>query len=479
MAGEERAAPGGSGEGKKGLWGGRFEGGMARAMEPLNRSLDLDRRFWRHDIRGSRAWATALADAEVLTGEERKTLHSGLDAVAERLDGADFSGFPDEDVHSLVERLLFEEVGEVAGKLHTARSRNDQVATDVRLWLRRRLELLDDALVDLLAAFLERVEGDGEILMPGYTHLQRGQPILLGHHLLAHAWPLVRDRERLADARRRLDRSPLGACAMAGTPHRIDRRSTAEMLGFAGVLENAMDAVAARDHEQEVAAACAICLGHLSRQAEELVLWSSSEFRFVRVGETFATGSSIMPQKRNPDAAELLRGKVARGAGAFQELLVLTKGLPLAYNRDLQDDREPLFDAVETTIDAVRIAAGMWRTLTFDPERFEDELRGDFSLATELADLLVERGVAFREAHEVVGRIVRWCEENERDLSALADGTVDAADAFHPRLHGDLSPVLDPRQAVERRTSRGGTAWPEVERQVELLAELLGERPAR
>ncbi|MEM9596415.1 MAG: argininosuccinate lyase, partial [Acidobacteriota bacterium] len=246
---------------------------------------------------------------------------------------------------------------------------------------------------------------------------------------------------------------------------------TAEMLGFSGVLENAMDAVAARDHEQEVAAACAIAMTHLSRMAEELVIWSSAEFRFVKLGEAYATGSSIMPQKRNPDAAELVRGKPARVYGDLMALLSLAKSLPMAYNRDLQEDREPLFDAVETTLDSVRITAGMWRTATFDPVRFEEDLVGDFSLATELADLLASRGVPFRTAHEVVGSIVLWCESEGKDLRAL---TPDVAQRFHPDLHGDLGPWLDPRAAAERRTSRGGTAWTEVQRQVTLLRAAVG-----
>ena len=419
------------------------------------------------DVDGSLAHATMLGEVGILSIDEAERLREGLEQVRQEIHSGRWQpGDELEDVHMAVETRLTEIVGDVGKKLHTARSRNDQVATDVRLWLRRRLRVFDRALADLLAALVDRIESDGQVLMPGYTHLQRGQPILLGHHLLAHAWPLARDRQRLQDAARRVDRSPLGACAMAGTAHPIDRKRSAEILGFSGLVENAMDAVSARDHEQEVAAVCTICLGHLSRQAEEIVLWSSSEFRFARVGESYATGSSIMPQKRNPDAAELLRGQVAKASAAFQALAMLTKGLPLAYNRDLQDDREPLFDAVETAIDSVRIAAGMWRTMTFDARRFEDELRGDFSLATELADLLAQRGVPFREAHEVVGRIVRWCEERGEGLDAL---TPDVARSFHPRLHGDLGPWLDPRAAAERRTSRGGTAWSEVERQVAML----------
>jgi argininosuccinate lyase len=322
----------------------------------------------------------------------------------------------------------------------------------------------------LIGALLDRVERDGRVLMPGYTHLQRGQPILLGHHLLAHAWPLARDRGRLADALRRLDESPLCACALAGTPHPIDRRRTAELLGFARPVPNAMDAVAARDHEQEVAAACAILMTHLSRQAEELVLWSSAEWRFVRLGEAYATGSSIMPQKRNPDAPELVRGKAARVLGDLTALLALPKNLPLAYNRDLQEDREPLFHAVETAAASCRIMAGVWASLEIDAGRFEEEMKGDFSLATELADCLVREGVPFREAHEAVGRLVRGLEGEGRDLAGIG---LEELRRAHPRFPDDALEWLDPRAAAERRTSEGGTAWVEVEKQVAALRKIL------
>ncbi len=446
---------------------GRFTRTMSDDMERYSTSLAVDLRMLDEDVDGSIAHATMLGEVGILSPEEAAQMRAGLERVREEIaSGAWVPGDEHEDVHMAVESRLTELIGEVGKKLHTARSRNDQVATDVRLWLKHHLEYLDDALGALIATLLDRVEADGQALMPGYTHLQRGQPILFGHHLLAHAWPLARDRERLADALRRLDHSPLGACAMAGTGHPIDRGSTARQLGFAGVVENAMDAVAARDHEQEVAAACAICMTHLSRMAEELIFWSTSEVGFVRLSSDYATGSSIMPQKHNPDAAELVRGKSARVYGDLQALLSLVKALPLAYNRDLQEDREPLFDAVETTSASVGIMEGIWRTLTLTADRFEASLEGDFSLATELADLLAERGVPFREAHEVVGSIVRWCEEQGAGLEVL---TPEAAKGFHPAFPDDLTPWLDPRAAAERRTSLGGTAWSEVERQIELL----------
>jgi len=457
----------GTSTGRSGLLGGRFADATSGDMQRFSSSLEVDLRMLDEDIDGSKAHATMLAEVGLLSPEEGSRLWAGLEQVrSELIDGTFVPTDVQEDIHMAVEARLIEIVGELGKKLHTARSRNDQVATDVRLWMKRHLARLDTALGGLITALLDRVERDGKTLMPGYTHLQRGQPILLGHHLLAHVWPLVRDRDRLREALNRVDQSPLGACAMAGTPHPIDRRRTAELLAFAGVIPNAMDAVAARDHEQEVAAACAICSTHLSRMAEELVVWSSSEFAFVRLAEAYATGSSIMPQKRNPDAAELVRGKSARVIGHLVALLSMVKNLPLAYNRDLQEDREPLFDAVETTLACVEISTGMWRTLEIATDRFEKDLEGDFSLATELADALVGEGVPFREAHEVVGRIVQWCEAEGADLRAL---TPARAREFHPRFPEDLTSWLDPRAAAERRCSLGGTAWVEVERQVEML----------
>lgn len=456
---------------RSGPIGGRFERPPDEEFQRYSSSLEIDLRMLDEDVDGSLAHVRMLGSVGILSAEEVEQITTGLEQAREDIrSGAWVPDDRHEDVHMAVEVRLTEIVGDVGKKLHTARSRNDQVATDVRLWLKRRLGDLDAALGELLSALIERVEADGKTLMPGYTHLQRGQPILLGHHLLAYAWMLFRDRQRLRDAFVRVDQSPLGACAMAGTPHPIDRRKSAELLGFSAVIENAMDAVATRDHSQEVAALCAICVTHLSRLAEELVVWSSSEFAFVRLGEAYATGSSIMPQKRNPDAAELVRGKSARVYGDLQALLSMVKGLTLAYNRDLQEDREALFDAVDTTVDSVRISAGMIRTLDVNTDRFEAALHGDFSLATELADLLAERGVPFREAHEVSGRIVRWCEEQGGNLSLL-DG--DKAREFHPAFPDDLGPWLDPRAAAERRTSLGGTAWSEIERQLNALRSQL------
>ncbi len=446
------------------LWDGRFGSSPAETMIAFSQSLDVDLPMVAEDLDGSRAHVEVLRRAGLLTDEEAETLLDGLVQVEEELQSGAFVPDPaQEDVHMAVEARLTEIVGPVGQRLHTARSRNDQVATDVRLWMRTRLQSLRVSVVDLVAALLDRIEADGRTLMPGFTHLQRGQPIWLGHHLLAHAWAHRRDAERLGDVLRRLDQCPLGAGAMAGTPHPIDRQVAAELLGFSRPVPNAMDAVAARDHQIEAVSACALVMSHLSRQSEELVLWSSSEFGFVRLSEAYATGSSIMPQKRNPDAPELVRGKAARVIGHLQALHVLVKGLPLAYNRDLQEDRQALFDAIETTQGCVTITADVWRSLTVNRDRYTEALRGDFLLATEIADFLVTRGVPFREAHQVAGRVVAWCEAQGTNLSGL---TAETVGQFHEALDADVLGWLDPAAAAERRTSLGGTAFTRIEEQV-------------
>jgi argininosuccinate lyase len=434
-------------------------------------SLEMDLWIAEEDIEGSIAHVTMLGEVGVLSSDEATTLVGGLSQILREIrDGAWTPDELQEDIHMAVEARLTDLVGEVGGKLHTARSRNDQVATDVRLWLKRRLGKLAAAVRDLICTLLDRVEADGQVLIPGYSHLQRGQPVLLGHHILAHTWALSRDLERIYDVGSRVDQSPLGACALAGTPHPIDRQRTAELLGFSRPMENAMDAVAARDHLQETVAVCAICMSTLSRMAEELVLWSSAEFALIRLDDRHTTSSSIMPQKRNPDGAELVRGEAGMVFGHLQALLTLTKGMPLAYNRDLQQDRKPLIESVLRTTASVQLLGAMWRDLEVRVARFENELVGDFSLATELADLLVDRGVPFREAHRAVAHAVRWCEEQGENLSVLDGG---AARRFHSEFPSELGLWLDPRAAVERRSSLGGTASSEIVRQVSLLRELI------
>ncbi len=449
------------------LWSGRFEGGPAAAFQRFSESLGVDLMMFEEDVVGSMAHATMLGEVGLLSKAEVKTLIDGLAQVRSELrEGTYTPGIELEDVHMAVESRLIDIVGPVGGKLHTARSRNDQVATDVRLWMLSNLRLLDEALAGLIDALCTRIEQDGRTLIPGFTHLQRGQPIWLGHHLLAYCWMLHRDRSRVQDCMTRMDLSPLGAGAMAGTPHPINRQRSAELMGFAGVVENAMDAVAARDHLQEAASICAISVTHLSRMAEELVLWSTPEFKLVRMGEAYATGSSIMPQKRNPDAAELVRGKAGRVYGDLQALLTMVKGLPLAYNRDLQEDRHSLFDAMGTTIACVEMMQGMWATLSVYTERYTEVLKGDFLLATELADYLAAKGVPFRDAHHVSGSLVKWCEDRGGNFSLL---TLEVLQEHHSAFQADAFEWLELEAAVERRVSHGGTAWSEVQRQVELL----------
>lgn len=449
------------------LWSGRFEGGPAAEMQVFSESLSTDLLMWEEDIAGSVAHATMLGEVGLISSEEVTTIVAGLEAVASELRGGWVPGVDQEDIHMAVEGRLHALIGPVAGKLHTARSRNDQVALDVRLWLRTRLDQLDVELAALIGALTDRAESDGRTLIPGYTHLQRGQPIWLGHHLLAYAWALSRDRERIRDARGRVNRCPLGAAAMAGTPHPIDRARTAELLDFSGPLENAMDAVSSRDHVLEATSAAAILGITLSRMAEELVIWSTREFNYIRLSEAWSTGSSIMPQKRNPDAAEIVRGKTGRVTGALVNLMTMMKGLPMAYNRDMQEDRPPLFDAIHTAIACVRVMTGCISSMEI---RGGPDLTGDPLLATELADFLAGRGVPFRDAHHVVGRIVRACEERGIGLDGLG---VAGLQEFHPQFDEEALVWLDPEAAAERRTSRGGTAWSEVTRQIGLLRQTL------
>ena len=456
---------------------GLFDGDEDEIFSEFASSLDHDLLIVEEDIEGSLAHVAMLGETGILSQDEASLLADGLHRIlAEFRSGEWIPDDSQEDIHMAVEARLTKLVGAVGGKLHTARSRNDQVATAVRLWSKRRFKLLAVSIRELVSVLLDRVEADGAALIPGYTHLQRGQPVLLGHHLLAHCWALSRDLERVQQVSTRMNACPLGACAMAGTSHPIDPHRTAEILGFAAPMDNAMDAAAARDHLQEAAAVCSILMANLSRMAEELVLWSTSEFRLVRLGDRHSTSSSIMPQKRNPDGAELIRGQAAAVFGHLQALLVLTKGLPMAYNRDLQQERGPLIETTIRTIQSVRLMAACWRDLEVNSGRFEAELTGDACLATELADCLVERGVPFREAHSAVARAVRWCEEQGGDLRLLDQG---AANRFHEEFPADLSTWLDPRAAAERRRSHGGTAPAEIARQVASLRRMLHPTDSR
>ncbi|MQA89003.1 MAG: argininosuccinate lyase [Gemmatimonas sp.] len=455
------------------LWGGRFEGSPSVEMDRLNRSLPVDHRLWREDIEGSLAWATALGRAEVLTEDEASTLREGLEQVAERLrsfDSARWHAAADEDIHTLVERLLREQVGAVAGRLHTGRSRNDQVATDTRLWALRALDRIDSLVRDLQAALLSQAEPNVATVMPSYTHLQRAQPIAAAHWLLSHAWALSRDRERIAGTRERVGTLPLGSGAIAGCPFPIDREFLRDELGFLAVTQNSIDAVGDRDWVAEILFVASTLGVHLSRLAEDVILFASAEFGFVRLADTYSTGSSLMPQKRNPDAMELARGKAGRFIGGLVGTLALLKGLPTGYNKDLQEDKVALFDAVDELETLLPAVAGSISTMTFDVDRCAAAV-DPAMLATDLADFLVREGIPFREAHERIGRLVRAAEELGCSLSELPrDRFIEISKEF---ADANLDGLFDPLQSLEARSAPGGTAGVSVRAQMEALKHLL------
>jgi argininosuccinate lyase len=438
-------------------------------MTALNLSLDVDIRLWRHDIRGSIAWAGALGGAGLLTDVEVREIQDGLERVALRLELGPPPDAPDEDIHSLVERLLIQEVGEVGGKLHSGRSRNDQVATDVRLWGMDVIRGLEDRVDALVEALLQRADEGLDLIMPGYTHLQQGQPIRAAHWALSHAWPLLRDRERLRRVRHDAGVLPLGSGAVAGCPFPVDRAALAEELGFHAVSANSMDAVSDRDWMVDLVHAGALMGVHLSRLAEDLVLFSSREFGFLRLADGYSTGSSLMPQKRNPDVAELARGKSGRLVGNATAMLTLLKGLPTGYNRDMQEDKTPVFDTVDTLSMVLPALAGALSTARFRPDRIHAALDSQL-LATDLADYLVRKGVPFRRSHEAIGRLVREAEEEGCSLEDLADEVFRAA---HPAFGPDVRDVFDWTASVESRAVPGGTAREAVLVQMAQVREML------
>ena len=455
------------------MWGGRFSSGPAPEMDLVNRSLPVDRRLWRHDVAGSRAWASALGAAGVITLTEAADLRSGLDAVAARLEGwteADWAAATDEDVHTLVERLLGEEAGPVAGKLHTGRSRNDQVATDFRLYGMEAAAALDLGLRGVQQALVDLAEAHVGTVMPAYTHMQRAQPVSAAHWFLSHAWPLARDRERLGQARDRVAVLPLGSGAIAGCPFPVDRVLLKETLGFHAVSPNSIDAVADRDWVAELLFVGAAVGMHLSRLAEDLVVFGSQEWGFVRFSDRFSTGSSLMPQKRNPDAMELARGKAGRLIGNLTGILTVLKGLPSGYNKDLQEDKEALFDTFDTLEALLPAVAGTVRTLELDADRCAAAVDAGM-LATDLADFLVRRGTPFREAHGAVGRLVRTAEEtgcrvDELDRRIFVEASPHFADA-------DFAHLFSPAASLAARAGIGGTAPDAVAEQIGALRRVL------
>ncbi|WP_413744711.1 argininosuccinate lyase [Synechococcus sp. MIT S9451] len=451
--------------GGSGTWSDRFDQGLHPAIERFNASIGFDITLLQEDLDGSIAHARMLAECGVISAEEASQLCAGLETIRDEAAAGSFRpGLADEDVHFAVERRLITLLGPVGKKLHTGRSRNDQVGTDLRLWLRRRLDELNDRVLRFQRALLQQALDQRTTLIPGYTHLQRAQPVCLAHHLLAYVEMLERDRQRLADVRGRVNVSPLGAAALAGTPVPINRRSTAEALGFEAIYANSLDAVSDRDFAVEFASAAALVMVHLSRLAEEVIFWASEECGFVRLSDRCATGSSLMPQKKNPDVPELVRGKCGRVFGHLQGLLTMIKGLPLAYNKDFQEDKEALFDLVRTTSDCLEaMAILMEEGVEFRPERLERAVASDFSNATDVADYLVARGVPFREAYQLVGAVVKRCLQ---DGVLLLDLSLDQWKSFHPVFEADLFEALAPRQVVAARVSEGGTGFVRVEEQL-------------
>jgi argininosuccinate lyase len=437
-------------------WGGRFSGSLAEAMLRLSASVDVDRELAEEDIQGSLAHARALSRAGILTAEELGQITAGLGAIRDDVRAGKMRWDPMlEDVHMNIEARLIEICGPVGGKLHTGRSRNDQVATDLRLYARRAASELCGGIDRLCGVIVDRAEEHVTTLLPGYTHLQRAQPVRLAHHMLAWFEMLTRDRGRLDDARRRMNELPLGSGAIAGTTFDIDRHELAKDLGFDRPMRNSIDATASRDFLSELCAALSIAAVHMSRICEEIVLWSSEEFGFVELDDAFATGSSMMPQKKNPDVAELIRGKCGRVMGDLVALLSLEKGLPLGYGRDLQEDKTPLFDAVSNVALSLDALSGALQTAKFRVDRMRAALSGGHLMATELADWLAVRGVPFREAHEITGRLVR--EAIERGVG-LRELPIAVMKGFHPKIDESVLAVLDPEVAVERRKGVGATA---------------------
>ncbi len=446
----------------QGLWGGRFDSPMAAAMERLNRSLDDDFRLWPYDIVGSVAWAGALRHAGVLDEATALRIQSGLTRVGTKLDASAARDFADEDVHTLIERLLGEEIGPDAGRVHTGRSRNDQVSTDLRLWGKETIAGLSTEVRAFIEILADRAAEAEHLIMPGYTHLQPAQPIRWAHWLLSHAWPLVRDLERLRSAAVSADVLPLGSGAIAGCPFPVDRRALADELGFAAVTQNSLDATSDRDWAIELSFACALLGSHLSRLGEDLVLFSTREFGFVQLDDAYTTGSSLMPQKRNPDVAELARGAAALLVGDLTALLVLVKGLPTGYNRDLQHDKAALFrqtDLLGTVLPALR---GAVATLKVDAKAMQRSLRSEL-LATDAADHLVDQGIAFRESHEIVGRLVKHAEAAGVELDALDPADIEQV---HAALRGWRVDEGSYLRSADRRDSEGGTGATAVAAQI-------------
>ena len=454
------------------LWGGRFKGSTDRFIEEYTESISFDSRLFREDIEGSRAHCRMLVKQGIISQQDGERILKALDEVEREMEAGKIDFDPSyEDIHTYIEARLKEKIGEVAGKLHTARSRNDQVLTDVKLFLRKHIDVILSLIGDLQLSLVRRAKEEKDTLMPGFTHLQHAQPVSLGFYLLAYYEMLERDRGRFLDCRRRMNECPLGSCALAGTAHPIDRFFVASELGFDGPTKNAMDTVSSRDFILEFISACAILMVNLSRFCEEMVLWSSPEFGFVELSDEVCTGSSIMPQKKNPDVAELTRGKAGRVIGDLVALLTVVKGLPLSYNRDLQEDKEPLFDAVDTVEGALRAVRIMVDGARFNRDRMREMALEGFTDATDLADYLVKKGIPFRKAHAIVGKMVLYCVDRGKRLGDLS---LEEMKSFSDVFDGDVYEVLSLENLVDSRASYGGTSRKEVERRIEEICRQRG-----
>ncbi len=451
---------------KEKLWHGRFREATNQLVESYTASIRFDQRLYRYDIVGSMAHCRMLARQGLLNDDEEDALVQGLSEILREIEHGTFI-FDDaqEDVHMAIEQRLIDNVGEVGGKLHTGRSRNDQVALDLRLFLRDEIKGIGEDLRELQHTLVNQAKANLEVIMPGFTHMQHAQPVLFSHHLMAYYEMLKRDLQRLENCMARVNVSPLGSAALAGTSLPIDSGVTAELLHFPAVSRNSIDAVSDRDFIIEFVAAAALIMMHLSRMCEELILWSSTEFGYLELSETFCTGSSIMPQKKNPDVPELVRGKSGRVYGHLMSLLTMMKGLPLAYNRDLQEDKEPLFDTIDTVRQSLKILARLWEHVGLNRERLEEMAAAGYSMATDLAEYLVARGIPFRQAHQMVGKIVRYCLEQGQDLH---ETTLDEFRGFTKAISEDIFDVLDLKKSVDSRRSAGGTSSQQVREAISL-----------
>ena len=452
-------------------WSGRFNEPVSELVKQYTASIDFDKCLAKYDIQGSLAHAQMLQQVGILSSEDLSAIQAGMNEILQEIAENKINWSVDlEDVHMNVEHLLTQKIGDAGKRLHTGRSRNDQVATDIRLWLREAIDFIVDLIKDLQTALLNLADENADVVMPGFTHMQVAQPISFGHHMLAYVEMLGRDSERMQDCRHRVNRMPLGAAALAGTTFPIKREVTAKLLGFESICQNSLDAVSDRDFAIEFTAASSILMMHLSRLSEELIYWISPRFAFIDIADRFCTGSSIMPQKKNPDVPELVRGKTGRIVGHLMGLITLMKSQPLAYNKDNQEDKEPLFDTVKTVIDTLRIYADMMRGVTVKPENMRAAVMQGFATATDLADYLVKKGLPFRDSHEVVAKAVRMAEEQGQDLSDLP---LDVLQSFSKLITEDVYHVLTPEGSLNARNHIGGTAPEQVRAQVERWRNIL------